>query len=131
MDAPDGCMVLDAVRHAFPDRDLSSISIFHAGDKLTVEQAASTALSAQRVVLAEAIIGHAPTPKMRPAIQYLKNQGYTQSTGKGDHIRFTAPDGQSITLNPDKRDSKHLDLASAKELARSLGVSLADLYSMI
>lgn len=127
VDAPDGCTVLDVVRQAFPDVDLSSFSIFHGKEKLTLEQAAATTLSVQRVVLAEAIIGHAPTPTMRRAIQYLQSQGYTQSSGKGDHIKFKSPGRRSITLNPAKRDAKHLDLASAKQFARSIGVSLADL----
>lgn len=34
---------------------------------------------------------------------------------------------RSITLNSAKRDAKHLDLASAKQFARLIGVSLADL----
>lgn len=83
VDAPDGCTVLDVVRQAFPDVGLSSFSIFHGKEKLTLEQAAATTLSVQRVVLAEAIIGHAPTRRCDERFNISKVRDTRSPAAKG------------------------------------------------
>jgi len=137
VDAPQGCSVLDVATLAFPNHDLSSMVVFHDGADLSPEQAAVTELSARTeisakpVLLVWSITGHIPTPKLLPTIKYLEDLGFTRSRGEENQIRFTSPNGQVITLNPDNRDSEHLDLSSATRLANALGMALADLTSKL
>jgi predicted RNA binding protein YcfA (HicA-like mRNA interferase family) len=66
------------------------------------------------IVIAMGAKGQAPTPKMKNVIKHIISLGYKENGGKGDHRKFTNPDGKMIVLNADKNDHKHLDLGSSK-----------------
>ncbi len=79
------------------------------------------------IIIAKGARGEVSTPKLKAAIKHLKSLGFKESSGKGDHRKFTNERGDSVILNPAKTDSKHIDLGSAKDLARLLGHTLASL----
>jgi len=81
------------------------------------------------IIISTGAKGHAPTPKIKSVIKYLKSRGYIENGGKGDHRKFSNQKGEVIVLNPDNRDQKHLDLGSAKSLAKALGLNLTTLYA--
>jgi len=83
------------------------------------------------IVITRNILGEAPTPKIAAAKKYLLKMGCIEKGGKGDHSKFTCANGKIFVLNAHKRDSKHLDLGSAKSMAKHLNLSLADLYAEI
>lgn len=88
---------------------------------------ASTEYLGGTILVTEPIIGHAPTPSVADAVWLLHHSGYSADRGKGDHKKFVHPTMGSLQLNPDKRDSKVLDLPSSKAMAKVFGLSLADL----
>lgn len=73
----------------------------------------------------------APTPKLKKVRRYLKQRGYTETPGRGDHIKFTSSTGAAVTINPDNSDRKHICLGSAKQLALHLHKNLNQLNEML
>jgi len=70
------------------------------------------------------------TPRLKEVVRYIRRQGgEVNENAPGDHKRATL-NGQPFHLNKAKRDNK-LDLASAKDLARILGVKVRDLNRAI
>ena len=83
------------------------------------------------ILLASPIRGELPTPKLKEVLAFLRRHGFKRAAGKGDHEKYTAPDGTLIVVNPAKRDSKHIDLGTAKQLAKYLGVNLYELHAAL
>ncbi len=103
---------------------LNQTTLSNTGLELEVDQDC-------RITISRCTRAEAPTPKVKSAIKFLKNQGYTQRPGKGDHLVFNYPNSKPIVINPDKRDKKHIDLGSAKKMAEVFGESLHTLYEKI
>lgn len=85
----------------------------------------------KRILVTRGAKGAAPTPLFKKARKYLLGHGFVETSGKGDHVKFTAPSGELLVLNTDKRDSKHLDIASAKQVARYFDINIAELYELL
>ena len=69
------------------------------------------------------------TPRFRDVERFIRRHGTIDESAPGDHKRATL-NGQRFHLNRAKRGNT-LDLASAKELARALGVKMHDLNHAI
>lgn len=70
------------------------------------------------------------TPRLKDVVRYIRRQGgEVNENAPGDHKRATL-NGQPFHLNYAKSDNA-LDLASAKALARILGIKVRDLNRAI
>lgn len=111
--------------------DFESEGVFQAGKAIQENELNSVPASEEPIIIARGVRGEAPTPLYRTAIRYLRQRDYVEHGGKGDHKKFTARNGSIVILNSDKRDKKHLDMGSAKSLAKHLGVSFGKLHEML
>lgn len=111
--------------------DFEKQALSLGGTRVCQDQLDHTELTASPIIIARGARGEAPTPLVKSAVKYLKNLGYIEGGGKGDHRKFTSDSGAIVILNPAKNDHKHLDLGSAKGLAKHFGVSLGNLYTKI
>lgn len=69
------------------------------------------------------------TPELRDVVRFVKQNGTIDEKAPGDHKRAVI-NGQIIHINRAKRDNT-IDLASAKALARALGIRVSDLRRTI
>jgi hypothetical protein len=70
------------------------------------------------------------TPRLKDVVRHIRRVGgEVDDRAPGDHKRVRL-NGQSFHLNGDKR-SDSIDLASAKEVAKALGVKLRELNRVI
>ncbi len=73
-----------------------------------------------------------PTPLLRQFVRFIESKGFqSDGNGKGDHERYKSPDGKLLVLNVDKRDPKHVDIASVKSLAKISGRSYGEITTEI
>ena len=106
-------------------------SVFCGNGKVTKENMGKVHITDGVIIIAKGARGEAPTPKLKAAIKFLISNGFEMEPANGDHIKFRRPNFPTIILNPDNSDKKHIDLGSAKSLAKAFNLTLSELYQRL
>ena len=98
-----------------------NVSLFYVlcdGDRITVSP--------------NGIHGEVWVPTLKVFKNYLRGSGFQFArSGKGDHEIWQAHDGNHLAVNASKRDKKHVDIATVRQLAELKGISFQEVIADI
>lgn len=103
-------------------------SVFVGNGRVVKEDMGKTHMIGGVLIIAKGARGEVPTPKLKSATEFLINNGYVKESANGDHIKFKKSNFPTIIINSDNNDKKHIDLGSAKSLAKAFNLTLSELY---
>lgn len=106
-------------------------SVFVGNSRVVKEDMEKTYIIGGVIIIAKGARGEVPTPKLKSATEFLTNIGYVKESANGDHIKFKKANFTTIILNSDNSDKKHIDLGSAKSLAKAFNLTLSELYQRL